>query len=150
MSDRAPEIKNRQVFRDFLIEKTFAAGLHLQGNEIKSIRAGDANLAGSFAKIEKGEVLLYNMHVTPYKFTRDEQDALRPKKLLLHKSEIRVIAAKIEREGYTLVPIKIFFSHGYAKVELGLGKGKKLYDKRADIKKKQSDREVKRAMKSFG
>ena len=144
MAKKGPVVSNRQAFRDFNIEKTFEAGLQLFGNEVKSLRAGEANLKGSFAKIDGGEIVLYNMHISPYEFSRDEQDPLRPRKLLLHKSEIRTIIAKIAQRGYTLVPLKIYFLRGYAKVEIGLARGKKLYDKRVALKERQVQREVDR------
>ena len=143
MAHKNPEISNKQVFRDYIVEKTFEAGLVLFGNEVKSLRDGEANLKGSFARIDKSEIFLYNFHISPYMFTRDEQDPLRPKKLLLSKSEIRHIDAKISQKGYALVPIKVYFKRSFAKVELALAKGKKLYDKRDDIKKKEVEREMK-------
>ncbi len=146
MVKNTPEIKNRQAFRDYSIETTYDAGLQLSGSEIKSLREGDANLKGSFAKIEGSEIFLYNMHINPYKFSREELAPLRPRKLLLHKAEIRTILTQISQKGYTLVPLKIFFSHGYAKVALGLGKGKKLHDKRDDLKKKQVNKEISREL----
>ena len=140
------EIKNRQALRNYSIEKTYEAGLQLLGSEIKSIREGNANLKGSFARVERNEIFLYNMHISPYKFSREELDPMRPRKLLLNKSEIRTILTKLTQKGYTLVPLKIFFSRGYAKIELGLGRGKKLHDKRDDLKKKQINKEINREM----
>jgi SsrA-binding protein len=140
-------ISNRQALRDFHIEKTYEAGIQLKGNEVKSLRLGEANLKGGFAKLEGAELFLLNMHISPYKFTREETDPLRPRKLLLNKSEIRQLGIKITQQGYTVIPMKVYFNRGYAKVELGLGKGKKLYDKRTDIKEKQVHREIERALR---
>ncbi len=140
-------INNRQALRDFHIEKTYEAGIQLKGNEVKSLRLGEANLKGSFAKIENGELFLINMHISPYKFTREETDPLRPRKLLLNKSELGHLFVKISQKGYSIIPMKVYFKRGYAKVELGLGKGKKLYDKRTDIKEKQANRETQRALR---
>ncbi|MBU1851533.1 MAG: SsrA-binding protein SmpB, partial [Candidatus Omnitrophica bacterium] len=111
-------------------------------------RAGEANLKGSFAKVDGEEIVLHNMHISPYEFSRDEQDPLRPRKLLLHRSEIRAIITKIAQRGYTLVPLKVYFRRGYAKVEIGLARGKKQYDKRASLKEKQVRREVDREVRS--
>jgi len=140
-------INNRQAFRDFHIDDTYEAGLELFGNEVKSLRGGNANLKGSFAKVEKGQVYIYNMHITPYEFSREETDPVRPRKLLLHKTQIRQIEVKLLQKGFSLIPIKAYFKRGYAKVELGIGRGKKLYDKRHDIKKKQADREMQKALR---
>ncbi|MBF0217120.1 MAG: SsrA-binding protein SmpB [Candidatus Omnitrophica bacterium] len=144
MVERSPEISNKQVYRDYEIEKKYEAGIVLFGNEIKSLRAGEVSLKGSFVKVDGEELFVQNMHITPYDFTREEQDPLRLKKLLLHRSEIRQIRVKLNERGYALLPLKIFFHRGYAKVELGLGKGKKFYDKRADIKKKEVNRDIAR------
>ncbi len=147
MTKDQPTISNRQAFHDFYIEKAYEAGLQLHGNEVKSIREGKANLKGSFAKIDKGEIYIVGMHINPYKYSRDDYDPLRPRKLLLRKPEIRQIQIKLEMEGYTLVPLKVYFKRGYAKVEVALGKGKKLHDKRQTIKEKQAKREIDRAMR---
>ncbi len=138
---------NRQALRDYYVDKGFEAGLQLKGNEVKSLRGGKANLKGSFAKIEKGELFLENMHISPYEYSREDYDPLRPRKLLLHGSEIRQIVAKLTQAGYTLVPLKVYFKRGYAKVELGLARGRKLYDKRKAIKEKQAKKEIDRALK---
>ena len=138
---------NRQALRDYHIEKTFEAGLQLQGNEVKSLRAGNANLKGSFAKFEKEELFLYNMHISPYEYSREDYDPLRCRKLLMHKTELKHIAIKFLQQGYTLVPIKVYFKRGYAKIEIALAKGKKLYDKRKAIKEKQVKQEIDRALR---
>jgi len=147
MAKNSIMITNRQALRDYHIEKAFEAGIQLFGNEVKSLRAAQANLKGSFAKVEDGEIFLHNMHISPYEFSRDDQDPVRPRKLLLHKTEIRNIVAKINQQGYTLVPLKVYFKRGYAKVELALAKGKKHYDKRAALKKKQAKREMDKELK---
>jgi SsrA-binding protein len=140
-------VTNRQAYRDFHIEKTYETGIELFGNEVKSLRAGKANLKGSFCRIEKGEVFIFNMHINPYEFSSEETDPVRDRKLLLHKSEIKHLEVKLAQQGYALVPIKVYFKRGYAKMEIGLGKGKKLYDKRHALKEKQAKREIDRAMR---
>ncbi|MBF0252589.1 MAG: SsrA-binding protein SmpB [Candidatus Omnitrophica bacterium] len=141
------DIKNKQVFKDYFIEETYQAGIQLLGCEIKSIRAGNANLKGSFVKIQNAEAYVYNVHIMPYEFTLEQHDPVRPRKLLLHKKEIDVIWRKLEQKGYSLLPLKIYFIRGFAKLEIGLGKGKKHYDKRSDIKKKETNREIARELK---
>ncbi len=140
-------ISNRQALRDFSVEKGWEAGLQLCGNEVKALRAGNANLKGSFAGFERGELFLYNMHVSPYKFSREEQDPVRPRKLLLHKPEIRHLAVKVSQRGYALIPLKVYFKRGHAKVELALARGKNLYDKRAALKEQQAKREIDRELR---
>ena len=147
MPENKATISNKQARRDFHIEKTYEAGLELFGNEVKSVRAGKANLKGSFARIERGEVFLYDMHITPYKYSQEEVDPVRSRKLLLHKKEIAYIEVKLTQQGYALVPLKVYFKRSYAKVEIGLGKGKKLYDKRHALKEKQAKREVERVLR---
>ncbi|HNX90542.1 MAG TPA: SsrA-binding protein SmpB [Candidatus Omnitrophota bacterium] len=133
---------NKQVFRDYTVEKTYEAGIQLFGNEVKSLRSGSADLKGSFALIQKGEIFLYNMHISPYPFSREVLAPLRPRKLLMHRVEIAHLDTKVGRQGYSLIPIKVFFKRGYAKVELALAKGKKLHDKREAIKDKQVKRDI--------
>ena len=124
------------------------AGIVLTGTEIKSIRKGTLNLKDSFAKIEDNEVFLYNMHISPYEQgNRYNHDPDRVRKLLLTKKEILKILGKIKKENYTIVPLELFLSHGFAKIEIGLAKGKKLYDKREAISKKSQDRDIARQMK---
>ncbi|MEW6488191.1 MAG: SsrA-binding protein SmpB [Thermodesulfobacteriota bacterium] len=140
---------NKKARRDYHIEETLEAGIVLRGAEVKSLRDGKANLTDAYAWEEKGEVWLSGLHISPYSHTRmEEQDPTRDRKLLLHSREIGKLAVKIQQRGYTLVPLKIYFKRGYAKVELGLGRGKKLYDKREDIKKADARREMDRAIKS--
>ena len=137
---------NRQARRDYHIEKAYEAGLQLQGSEVKSLRNGNANLKGSFAKVENGELFLYNMHISPYEYSREDYDPLRRRKLLLHGSEIKYLFMKSAQQGYALVPLKVYFRRGYAKVEIALAYGKKLYDKRKALKEKQAKREMDRVM----
>ena len=139
---------NRKAYRDYAIEETYEAGLVLQGSEVKSLRSGRANLTDSYALVRNAEVFLYNMHVSPYEFdTMVRPDPKRVRKLLLHKKEIRRLIGKTEEKGYALIPLKVYFSGKVAKVELGLGKGKKLFDKRREIAEKSAKREIERAMK---
>ncbi len=139
--------ENRKAYFDYYVLETIEAGIVLKGNEVKSIRIGRVNLKDSFAKIENGEMVLYNMHISPYSYARKENlDPLRNRKLLLKKSEIRRLAGKVSQKGFVLVPLKIYFSGNYAKIELALCKGKKLYDKRREIKKRDADREMEREL----
>lgn len=139
---------NRKAFHDYLIFDKFVAGIVLTGTEIKSIRKGMLNLKDSFAKIEAGEVFLYNMHISPYEQgNRYNHKPDRVRKLLLNKKEIMKIEVKIKKENYTIVPLELFLSHGFAKIEIGLAKGKKLYDKRESIAKKTQVRDIARSMK---
>lgn len=139
---------NRKAFHDFLIFDKFVAGIVLTGTEIKSIRKGMLNLKDSFAKIEEGEIFLYNMHISPYEQgNRYNHEPDRVRKLLLKKQEIMKMLGKIKKEGYTIVPLELFLSHGFAKIEIGLAKGKKLYDKREAIAKKTQSRDIARNLK---
>jgi SsrA-binding protein len=140
---------NKKARRDYHIEETIEAGVVLRGSEVKSLREGRANLTDAYALVDKGEVWLSGLHISPYEHTRmEEQEPTRDRKLLLHASEIRRLAGKVQEKGFTLVPLRVYFRGGYAKVELGLGKGKKLYDKREDIKQADARREIERAMKT--
>ncbi len=139
---------NRKAFHDFLIFDKFVAGIVLTGTEIKSIRKGMLNLKDSFAKIENGEIFLYNMHISPYEQgNRYNHDPDRVRKLLLNKQEIMKMLGKIKKDGYSIVPLELFLSHGFAKIEIGLAKGKKLYDKREAIAKKTQTRDMQRNLK---
>jgi len=140
-------VTNRKALHDFHIEKTFEAGLQLKGSEVKSLRRGKANLKGTFARIEDGELFLYGMHISPYEFAREDYEPTRVRKLLLHKAQIRQLAQKSEQQGYTLVPLKVYFRRGYAKVEIAVARGKKLFDKRTAIKEKQAKRDMQRALR---
>lgn len=141
---------NRRAGHDYHLEERYEAGLVLSGTEVKSLRLGRLNLKDSFARIEGGEVFLYNMHISPYTHgNRWNHDPTRTRKLLLKKPEIRRLIGKVEQQGYTLVPLKVFFNdRGWAKVEIALAKGKKQWDKRRDIAKKDAQREAAIALKS--
>jgi len=141
--------ENRKARHDYFIEETYEAGIALTGTEVKSLRAGKANLRDSYARIENGEICLYNAHISPYdQGNRFNHDPLRVRKLLLHRMEINRLLGKVKEKGLTLVPLKIYFTErGYAKVELGLARGKKLYDKRDDIAERDAKREMERAFK---
>ncbi|MDD3014205.1 MAG: SsrA-binding protein SmpB [Candidatus Gastranaerophilales bacterium] len=139
---------NRKAYHEYHIFETFQAGIVLTGTEIKSIRAGRVNLKDSFAKIENGEVWLYHSHISPYDMgNRYNHEPERKRKLLFTKQEIKKLIGKTKETGYALIPTKMYLSDGWAKVEIGLAKGKKLYDKREDIAKKTVKREIDRAMK---
>lgn len=139
---------NKKAYHDYTIFDKFIAGIVLMGTEIKSIRKGQINLKDSFAKIEDGEVFLYKCHISPYEQgNRYNHEAERVRKLLLNKKEIMKMLGKIKKEGYTIVPLEMFFTNGFAKLEIGLAKGKKNYDKRDDIAKKSQERDMQRAMK---
>ena len=141
---------NRKAFHDFLIYEKYVAGLVRVGTEIKSIRKGAVNLKDSFAKIEKGEIFLYNCHISKYEQgNRYNHEPERVRKLLLNKKEILKMEGKIKKEGYTIVPLELFLSRGYAKLEIGLAKGKKLYDKREDLTKKTQNRDIQRKLKNY-
>ncbi|MED3763281.1 SsrA-binding protein SmpB [Ureibacillus sp. FSL K6-8385] len=140
--------QNKKANHDYFIEKTYEAGMVLKGTEIKSIRAGRVQLKDSFVLIKNGEAWIHNMHISPYEQgNRFNHDPLRVRKLLLHKKEIAELAGAVKKEGYTIVPLKIYIKDGYAKLLIGLGKGKKKYDKRAEERKKEAQREMERAMK---
>ncbi|BBW98651.1 MULTISPECIES: SsrA-binding protein SmpB [Geobacillus] len=140
--------QNKKAYHDYFIEETYEAGLVLQGTEIKSIRNGRVNLKDSFAKVEKGEVFLHNMHISPYEQgNRYNHDPLRTRKLLLNRREINKLIGYTKEQGYTLVPLKLYIKNGFAKVELGVAKGKKKFDKREDMKRKEAQREIERAFR---
>ena len=140
---------NKKAYHDYFIEETFETGLELTGTEVKSLRNGKANLNDSFALIRNGEAFLHNLHISPYDFgNRQNHDPDRMRKLLLHKKEIGKLFGKIREQGYSFIPLRIYFKNGLVKVELGLAKGKKLYDKREDLKKKDHTREMAQALKS--
>ena len=139
---------NKKSYHDYFIEETYEAGIALHGTEVKSLRMGKCSIKESFVRIENEEVYIYGMHISPYeKGNIFNRDPLRVKKLLLHKSEIRKMKGKIAEKGYTLVPLKVYFNRSLVKVEIGLAKGKKLYDKRQDIAKKDQRREAERDFK---
>jgi SsrA-binding protein len=140
--------QNKKAFHDYHIEEKYEAGIVLTGTEIKSIRAGKVNLRDSFAQVRRGEVTLHNMHVSPYEQgNRYNHEPLRTRKLLLHRDQINRLIGAIKEKGYTLVPLKVYLKNGLAKVEIALGKGKKEYDKRESLKKKDAQREIEKAIK---
>ncbi len=139
---------NKKAYHDYFIEEKYEAGIVLHGTEVKSMRMGKCSIKESFIRIENGEIFAYGMHVSPYeKGNIFNKDPLRVKKLLLHKKEINKLMGKIAEKGYTLVPLQVYFKDGRAKVEIGLAKGKKLYDKRQDIAKKDQRREAEKELK---
>ena len=139
---------NKKAYHDYFIDDKIEAGIELFGTEVKSIRMGKCSVKESFIKIEKGEMFIYGMHISPYeKGNIFNKDPLRVRKLLLHKVEIRKLEAKVAEKGYTLVPLQVYFKGSLEKVEVGLARGKKLYDKRQDIAKKDQKREVERDFK---
>ena len=141
---------NKKAFHDYFIEETFEAGIALHGTEVKSLRMGKCSVKESFIRIEKGEVYVYNMHISPYeKGNIFNKDPLRTRKLLLHKSEIRKMTGAIAQKGYTIVPLKVYLKGSLVKVEIGLARGKKLYDKRNDLKEKAAKRDIEKSLKNY-
>lgn len=139
--------ENRKARHDYFIEETYEAGIVLVGTEVKSIRAGKVSLRDSYAEVVNGEVFLQQMHISPYeKGNRFNHDPKRPRKLLLHKREIKRLLGRTMQKGYTLIPLRLYFKNGWVKVELALGRGKKLYDKREDIARRDAQREIARAL----
>ncbi|MEW6327793.1 MAG: SsrA-binding protein SmpB [Thermodesulfobacteriota bacterium] len=135
--------QNKKAAHDYFITERYEAGLVLTGSEVKSLRQGKANLADGYAQVVDDEVLLYNVHISPYSHTHHvEQDPTRTRKVLLHRQEIRRLIGKIQEKGFTLIPTRIYFKNGWVKVELALAKGKKLYDKRESIKRREEEREI--------
>ena len=141
---------NKKAFHDFFILDTYEAGISLAGTEVKSLRMGKCSIKESFIRIENGEVFIYGMHISPYeKGNIFNKDPLRVRKLLLHKKEINKLLGKIKQDGLTLIPLSLYYKGQRVKLELGLCKGKKLYDKREDIAKRDAKRNMDRAMKDF-
>lgn len=139
---------NRKAFHDYFILHKYEAGIVLEGPEVKSIREGKISLKDSFARIEDGQIYLHNMHISPYEHARiEELDARRTRKLLLKKQEIRKLIGQIQEKGYTFIPLKLYFKNQFAKIELGLAKGKKIYDKRRVIAEKTAQREIQRELR---
>ena len=139
---------NKKAYHDYFIEEKYEAGLVLHGTEVKSLRMGKCSIKESFVKIERGEVFIYGMHISPYeKGNIFNKDPLRVKKLLLHREEIRKMERKIAEKGLTLVPLQVYFKGSLVKVEIAVARGKKLYDKRQDIAKKDQKREAQRELK---
>lgn len=141
---------NRKARHDYFIDESYEAGIVLTGSEIKSIRAGRINLRGSYARVVNDEIWLYDTHISPYDQSGkyNNHEPTRPRKLLLHRREISRILGQVERQGFTLVPLRLYFKGRNAKIDLGLARGKKLYDKRDDIAKREAKRDIERAMKS--
>ena len=140
---------NKKVFHDFFLEETFEAGISLAGTEVKSLRAGKCSIKEAFIRIENGEVIIYGMHISPYeKGNIFNKDPLRPKKLLLHKKEIQKLLGKIAQQGYTIVPVEVYFKKGWAKIQLAVAKGKHLFDKREALKKRDLNREMEKGFKN--
>ena len=141
---------NRKARHEYNFLDVFEAGIELKGTEVKSLRAGKGNLQDAYAKIEDGQMILYNMHISPYKMgNRFNHDPKRPRRLLLHKSEIIKLYSKVREKGLTLVPTKVYFNRSWIKVEIALAQGKKLYDKRADMISKTVRRETERSLKEM-
>ena len=142
--------QNKKAFHNYLIEEKYQAGISLMGSEVKSLRDGKINLGDSYGDIKRDEVFLVDAHISPYpQANRLNHDPLRTRKLLLHKKEIKRLIGKVEQRGYTLIPLKLYFVNGKVKVDLGLAKGKKLFDKRETLKKKTMEREMERGRKGF-
>jgi len=136
---------NRKARHDYVILESFEAGIVLTGTEVKSLRQGNANLVDGYGMIKEGELWLYGMHINPYSHgSYSNVDPLRRRKLLLHKKELRKIVARLQDKGMTLIPLKVYFAHGIAKLQLGIGKGKREYDKRQDIAKRDAERSIRR------
>ncbi len=155
MSDKSEGYKvisdNRKARYLYEILETYEAGIELTGTEVKSIRAGKANLQDGYALIRDGEAWLINVHISPYTSSGQyfNHEPRRTRKLLLHQQEIRKLIGKVEQQGLTLVPLKMYFKRGWVKVSIALGKGKKIYDKREDLKQRQDKRDIQRAMKNY-
>jgi len=140
--------QNKKARHDYFIEETYEAGIVLKGTEIKSIRKGSVNLKDSYARIKDGEIFLLNMHVSPYEQgNRYNHDPVRTRKLLMHRKQIDKLFGQTKEKGYSLIPLKVYIKNGYAKVLIGLAKGKKNYDKRETMKRKTAQREMERAMR---
>ena len=148
-SEKQPIAENRKAFHDYHVLDTFEAGIALLGTEVKAIREGRVNLRDSFARVEDGEVFLYNVNISPYSLRGyADHEPLRRRKLLLHREEIRKLIGKTVEKGMTLVPLRLYFKNGRVKVAVSLAKGKKEYDKRETIKRREADRETRAAMKA--
>jgi SsrA-binding protein len=143
-----PTIHNHKARRDYFINETYEAGIELKGTEVKSLRNARASINDAFARVERGQVWLYNAHIAAYEFgNRYNVDPLRPRRLLLHKREIHRLAGQLNAKGMAVVPLKIYFTKSFAKVQLGVGKGKAQYDKRETLKRKTAEREIDRALR---
>lgn len=144
-------VQNRKARHEYTIEDTYEAGIVLTGPEVKSIRASRANIQDAYISIRDGEAFILNMHISPFEqANRMNEDPIRDRKLLLHKREISRIHAAIQRDGYTIIPLRVYLNgRGLIKVEIGIAKGKKLYDRRADIAKRDADRRMRQAMSDY-
>ena len=141
--------KNPTAYHNYIIENTFEAGIVLSGTEIKSIRLNKVNLKDTYVNIKNGEMFVFGMHISPYEFGNiNNKDPLRTRKLLVHKKEIFKLYGQIKQKGVSIIPIKLYFKNGIVKLELGIGKGKKLFDKRDDLAKKDAERKINRALKN--
>lgn len=141
---------NKKAFHDYFIEKKYEAGIELQGSEVKSIKQGKVSIKESFIGDINGQMYIYGMHVTPFKEAYDQKiDPTRTRKLLLHKKEIDTLIGKKTQDGYTIVPLSVYEKNGLVKIELALAKGKKQYDKRETIKRREADRKIDRALKNY-
>ena len=139
---------NKKAYHDFFVDDTYETGISLAGTEVKSLRMGKCSIKEAFVRIENGEVIIYGMHISPYeKGNIFNKDPLRPRKLLMHRYEINKLMGKIKEKGMTLVPLKVYFKGSLVKVEIGLARGKKLYDKRQDIAKKDQRRDTEKEIK---
>ena len=138
---------NRAASHEYHIDETYEAGMVLSGSEVKALREGKANLGDAFARVRGSEIYLINLHISPYEKARENQEPTRTRKLLLHRHEIERLRGKTQEKGLTLVPLRMYWKNGYAKVLLGLGRGKKLHDKRADIKERETRRDLQRALR---
>jgi SsrA-binding protein len=141
--------RNRKARHEFEILETLEAGMELRGPEVKSIRAGHVSFQDAFARVESGEVRLHSLHISPYEqANRANSDPVRPRRLLLNRREIRHLASRVDEKGLTIVPLEIYFSRGYAKVTLGVARGRKLHDKRESVKRREQEREARRAVEA--
>ena len=141
--------QNKKAYHDYFVEETYEAGIELYGTEVKSIREGRVNLKDSWCHIKDGEIFAYGMHISPYeKGNIFNRDPLRPKKLLMHKREINKLFGLMKQQGYALIPLSVYFVRGRAKLNIGLCKGKKLYDKREDAAKKAANRDIERSLRA--
>ena len=150
MTEDAPRMRNvvtnRKAFRDYDIIEKREVGIELMGSEVKSIRRGRVNISDSYASVESGEIILHNLHISPYEFSdRDSHDPIRPRRLLLHKKEIRRLFGATMEKGLTLIPLRIYFKGPYVKIELATARGRKMFDKRDKIAKREADRAIERA-----
>ena len=142
-------VKNRKAYHDYFVEEKFEAGIQLHGTEVKSLRQGTVNLKESFCSIKNGELFAYGMHISPYeKGNIFNKDPMRPKKLLMHKREINRLYGKVKQEGYSIIPLSLYFRNSLVKMEIGLCKGKKLHDKRESSAKRDAQREIQRNIKT--